>query len=62
MRWGEDGERGWTPADLGVPHESLEALTRDGLRLLAWYLPGADDADADKEQPQYEKRDHVLPP
>lgn len=44
MRWGEDGERGWTPADLGVPHESLEALTRDGLRLLAWYLPGVRDA------------------
>jgi dipeptidyl aminopeptidase/acylaminoacyl peptidase len=44
MRWGDDGERGWTPADLGVPHESLEALTRDGLRLLAWYLPGVRDA------------------
>jgi fermentation-respiration switch protein FrsA (DUF1100 family) len=40
MRWGEDAERGWTPADLGVPHESLETRTRDGLRLLAWYLPG----------------------
>jgi uncharacterized protein len=44
VRWGEDGERGWTPADLGVPHESMEALTRDGLRLLAWYLPGVRDA------------------
>ena len=44
VRWGEDSERGWTPADLGVPHESLEALTRDGLRLLAWYLPGVRDA------------------
>lgn len=44
VRWGEDGERGWTPADLGVPHESLEAVTRDGLRLLAWYLPGSRDA------------------
>jgi alpha-beta hydrolase superfamily lysophospholipase len=40
MRWGAEGERGWTPADLGVPHESLETHTRDGLRLLAWYLPG----------------------
>ena len=40
VRWGEDAERGWTPADLGVPHESLEARTRDGLRLIAWYLPG----------------------
>jgi uncharacterized protein len=40
VRWGEEGERGWTPADLGVPHESLEARTGDGLRLLAWYLPG----------------------
>jgi dipeptidyl aminopeptidase/acylaminoacyl peptidase len=40
MRWGDDAERGWTPADLGVPHESLEARTRDGLRLIAWYLPG----------------------
>jgi dipeptidyl aminopeptidase/acylaminoacyl peptidase len=40
VRWGEEGERGWTPADLGVPHESLETRTRDGLRLLAWYLPG----------------------
>jgi predicted alpha/beta-fold hydrolase len=40
VRWGDDADRGWTPADLGVPHESLEARTRDGLRLLAWYLPG----------------------
>lgn len=40
MRWGEDADRGWTPADLGVPHESLETRTRDGLRLIAWYLPG----------------------
>jgi len=40
VRWGEDAERGWTPADLGVPHESLETRTRDGLRLIAWYLPG----------------------
>jgi dipeptidyl aminopeptidase/acylaminoacyl peptidase len=40
VRWGEDAERGWTPADIGVPHESLEARTRDGLRLIAWYLPG----------------------
>ena len=44
VRWGDDGERGWTPADLGVPHESLETRTRDGLRLLAWYLPGVRDA------------------
>ena len=44
VKWGEDGERGWTPADLGVPHESLETRTRDGLRLLAWYLPGVRDA------------------
>ena len=40
VRWGEDAEHGWTPADLGVPHERLEAQTRDGLRLIAWYLPG----------------------
>jgi uncharacterized protein len=40
MRWGDDAERGWTPADLGVPHESLETRTRDGLALVAWYLPG----------------------
>jgi len=40
VRWGEESERGWTPADLGVPHESLETRTRDGLRLIAWYLPG----------------------
>ncbi len=40
VRWGDDAERGWTPADLGVPHESVEARTRDGLRLIAWYLPG----------------------
>jgi uncharacterized protein len=40
VRWGEDAERGWTPADLGVPHESMETRTRDGLRLIAWYLPG----------------------
>lgn len=40
MRWGAEAERGWTPADLGVPHESLETRTRDGLRLIAWYLPG----------------------
>lgn len=40
VHWGEDAERGWTPADLGVPHESLETRTRDGLRLIAWYLPG----------------------
>jgi dipeptidyl aminopeptidase/acylaminoacyl peptidase len=40
VRWGDDAERGWTPADLGVPHESLETRTRDGLRLIAWYLPG----------------------
>ena len=44
VRWGVDGEHGWTPADLGVPHESLETRTRDGLRLLAWYLPGLRDA------------------
>ena len=44
VRWGEDAERGWTPADLGVPHESLEARTRDGLRLIAWYLPGTQPA------------------
>jgi dipeptidyl aminopeptidase/acylaminoacyl peptidase len=40
VRWGDDAERGWTPADLGVPHESLEARTRDGLALISWYLPG----------------------
>ncbi|HXA28825.1 MAG TPA: alpha/beta fold hydrolase [Candidatus Angelobacter sp.] len=40
MQWGDDAERGWTPADLGLPHESLETRTRDGLRLIAWYLPG----------------------
>ncbi len=44
VRWGAESERGWTPADLGVPHESLETRTRDGLRLLAWYLPGVRDA------------------
>jgi len=44
MRWGAESERGWTPADLGVPHESFEARTRDGLSLLAWYLPGSRDA------------------
>ena len=36
----EDPTQGWTPEDLGVPHESVEARTRDGLRLVAWYLPG----------------------
>ncbi|HZS15736.1 MAG TPA: alpha/beta fold hydrolase [Candidatus Dormibacteraeota bacterium] len=41
VSWGDEAERGWTPADLGVPHESLEARTRDGLRLIAWYLPGS---------------------
>jgi dipeptidyl aminopeptidase/acylaminoacyl peptidase len=40
VRWGGEAERGWTPADPGVPHESLETRTRDGLRLIAWYLPG----------------------
>jgi dipeptidyl aminopeptidase/acylaminoacyl peptidase len=40
VRWGDDAERGWTPADLGVPHEILETRTRDGLGLLTWYLPG----------------------
>jgi dipeptidyl aminopeptidase/acylaminoacyl peptidase len=40
VRWGDDAARGWTPADLGLPHERLEARTRDGLRLIAWYLPG----------------------
>ena len=44
VKWGDDGEHGWTPADLGIDHESLEARTRDGLRLLAWYLPGVRDA------------------
>jgi alpha-beta hydrolase superfamily lysophospholipase len=28
------------PADLGVLHEGLEVRTGDGLRLLAWHLPG----------------------
>jgi alpha-beta hydrolase superfamily lysophospholipase len=29
-----------TPADPGLPAERLEVRTSDGLRLLAWYLPG----------------------
>lgn len=32
--------RYWTPADFGVPHETLNVRTPDGLRLSAWYLPG----------------------
>jgi dipeptidyl aminopeptidase/acylaminoacyl peptidase len=40
MGLGDQTEHGWTPADLGVPHESLELRTRDDLRLIAWYLPG----------------------
>jgi alpha-beta hydrolase superfamily lysophospholipase len=28
-----------TPADLGMAYESLEALTEDGLRLPAWFVP-----------------------
>jgi uncharacterized protein len=37
----DGADRGWTPADLGVPHESMEVRAADGLRLLAWYLPGS---------------------
>jgi uncharacterized protein len=32
---------GLTPADRGLPHERLEVRTADGLRLLAWHLPGS---------------------
>jgi fermentation-respiration switch protein FrsA (DUF1100 family) len=42
--WGVEAERGWTPDDLGVAHESLDVRTSDGVRLLAWYLPGSRDA------------------
>src|SRR5262249_61903137 len=28
-----------TPADLGLPYESIEAPTDDGLRLPAWFVP-----------------------
>jgi len=29
-----------TPGDLGIPHETLDVRTPDGLNLVAWYLPG----------------------
>src|SRR5258706_15967055 len=44
VRWGGDGDHGWTPADLGVPHESLETRTRGGPPLLARDLPRGRDA------------------
>jgi dipeptidyl aminopeptidase/acylaminoacyl peptidase len=41
------GSRTWAPAEvrggtaaLDIPHEHLAVRTADGLRLLAWYLPG----------------------
>ncbi len=33
-----------TPADFALPYEEMEVRTEDGLRLLAWYLPGPRDA------------------
>jgi uncharacterized protein len=39
-RDGQDRTRGPTPADRGLPHERLRVRTADGLRLLAWHLPG----------------------
>lgn len=35
-----DGAGGPTPADRGLPHERLTVRTSDGLRLVAWHLPG----------------------
>jgi len=34
-----DPRRG-TPADFGVPHETFEVSTADGVPLIGWYLPG----------------------
>lgn len=39
-----DRVRIFTPADFGVPHESLDVRTDDGVRLVAWYLPGRREA------------------
>lgn len=44
IRLGDEAGRGWTPEDLGIPHEALEVRTDDGLSLQAWYLPGRRDA------------------
>jgi uncharacterized protein len=39
-RDGRDPAAGPTPTDLGLSHERLTVRTSDGLRLLAWHLPG----------------------
>jgi fermentation-respiration switch protein FrsA (DUF1100 family) len=33
-----------TPADLGLPYDTVELTTDDDVRLAAWYLPGSSDA------------------
>lgn len=39
-------EVGRTPADVGLAFEAVELEAADGVRLAAWYLSPADDADA----------------
>ena len=49
-----------SPADVGLEHEEIEFLSRDGLRLKGWFLPGDPGRVLVVTHPMYCNRHGVL--